>query len=61
LLLKYEDLVDNWDYVVSRIGCDLDIVDLRVPAVLDRLSSASNAVLVDNESELRRHFANKQS
>jgi LPS sulfotransferase NodH len=55
-LLAYEELVSDWDGVISSIGQDLGISDFRVPAMLDRLSAMPTDVLVENEPDLRRRF-----
>lgn len=56
-LLTYEELISDWDSAIASIGNDLGIADLRVPRVLEKLGTEAPAVRVENEADLRRHFA----
>jgi hypothetical protein len=57
LLIRYEDMVSNWDEFVEKLGIELGLKDLRVAKALSKLRSGVDAVHIANEQALIAKFA----
>ena len=55
-LLTFEDMSNDWDSFIFRVGKLLGLEDLVVAKSLSRLGDDSSGVRVLNEEELRQHF-----
>ncbi len=56
VLLAYEDLVSQWDAVMTAIGEALGVPQLRVDKLLDRLGDSAESVQITNLDALRERF-----
>jgi LPS sulfotransferase NodH len=57
LLMRYEDMVSNWDELIEKLGIELGLNDLRVAKALSKLRSGVDAVHIANEQALIAKFA----
>ena len=57
LLMRYEDLVSNWDEFIEKLGVELGLEGLRVAKALSKLRSGVDAVQIANEQALIAKFA----
>jgi LPS sulfotransferase NodH len=55
-LMRYEDMVSDWERFVENLGFQLGIPGLRVPMGLQKLSSDGSSTRIVNEAELLARF-----
>lgn len=57
LLMRYEDMVAEWDAFIERLGAELGVIGLRVSKALSKLRSGVDVVHIANEQALIAKFA----
>lgn len=56
-LLSYEDMIENWDQFISKIGSEIGLPDLRVPKALKKVGTRTDVVSITNEDWLRARYS----